>query len=466
MNKTLLLIIIDFLFLNLIALTRWDRATPARPLQPPVPEVAANSAVKEDDDLVEAMRQALADERATRGDLERKLAYADTALAAREQSVASLEGERTRLSSSLEGTERQAADLGRQLSAATREASLTQDQLAELRRELADRNAEVARQRSALAGLQQEQASSNRKIQDLTMAVVVTGAENQDLQKEASSLQAQVQQERTERIRVEQADAQLSKGVGQLAQSSTALTREIRENRPVNANVLYGDFLENQVRTTFTASRRGLFGPVVRTKTTPTVFTTDGRQVYALLHADDTVFSFEEPPGEEWTSVEVSFDRPASGYHGRASGLDFLALDPRVVAVPVDPAQAAALGVKVYALASDPFRFPEAVLISARGKGYGTVGFKLDPDHPGYVRVDNRLFKRLFGDFAPSRGDLVLSESGELLGIMVNGDYCALVKDFTPAATLRTGGDVPGQRIGATIDRLGADTRALPLDLQ
>jgi hypothetical protein len=51
------------------------------------------------------------------------------------------------------------------------------------------------------------------------------------------------------------------------------------------------------------------------------------------------------------------------------------------------------------------------------------VGFKLDFSQPGFVRVDDRLFKRLFGDFAPSRGDLGLSKTGELLGISVIGDY-------------------------------------------
>ena len=37
MNKTLLLILCDFLLLNLLALTRWEKAEPARVKQPPVP---------------------------------------------------------------------------------------------------------------------------------------------------------------------------------------------------------------------------------------------------------------------------------------------------------------------------------------------------------------------------------------------------------------------------------------------
>ena len=38
MNRTLLLILCDFLLLNLLALTRWEKAEPSRPAQPPVPQ--------------------------------------------------------------------------------------------------------------------------------------------------------------------------------------------------------------------------------------------------------------------------------------------------------------------------------------------------------------------------------------------------------------------------------------------
>ena len=49
MNRTLLLIIVDFLFLNLIALTRWEKAEPVSPRKPPVTELASNAATKDQD---------------------------------------------------------------------------------------------------------------------------------------------------------------------------------------------------------------------------------------------------------------------------------------------------------------------------------------------------------------------------------------------------------------------------------
>src|SRR5882757_7409480 len=117
MNKTLLLILCDFLLLNLLALTRWEKAEPAPKQQPPVPELAANAATR-DQDLVDTMRQSLADEQATRAQLTEKLTSTDSARAAREQAVAALQAERTKLAtektqltSSLTETQRAATEL-------------------------------------------------------------------------------------------------------------------------------------------------------------------------------------------------------------------------------------------------------------------------------------------------------------------------------------------------------------------
>ena len=134
--------------------------------------------------------------------------------------------------------------------------------------------------------------------------------------------------------------------------------------------------------------------------------------------------------------------------------------------MPVDPQQATAIGSKVYDLAADPFKFPEVVLISNGGAGYGEVSFRLDPTLPHYVRVDNHLMKRLFGDFSPSRGDIVLSKTGELLGIMANNDYCVILNDFAPARSLRTGDAVKEQHTGAIFEDFLGRLHRLPFKLQ
>lgn len=477
MNKTLLLILCDFLLLTLLALTRWEAAEPPRPKQPPVPELAAN-AVTKDQDLVEVMRQALADEKAVRDELAQKLSSTDATLAAREQSLTQAQAERVKMAeernavaASLGETQRTAADLSQKFKAASQEASMTKEQLAQLQRELAEKQAEAEKQRQELAARERQLADSQRQLSDtqkqnqvLSMAVVVAEQEKKNLRETADTLKGQVEVERSERIKVQEANTQLAQGVGQLAEKSGELTKEIRDNRPINANVLFSDFGSNRVTATFNATRRGFLGQTKTTKEANTVLVTDGRQVYALLHIADTPFSLGEI-GIDWESLTVELSKGGSG---RSAGgkVQFLTHDPRVVVLPMDASQATALGAKVYPLATDPFRFPEAVLIDGGGRGYGEVGFKLDPGDPGFVRVDNRFFKRLFGDFSPKRGDLVFAKTGELLGIMVNNDYCALLKNFTAAKTIDAGPDIKAQNTGALFTEMAARLRAMPLKLQ
>jgi len=462
MNRTLLLILCDFLLLNLLALTRWEKAEPAQARRPPVPEVAANAASR-DDDLVAAMQLALADERGSRSALAEQLQATAATLAEREQNLARLETESVQLGRTLTATRETAEQLTRQVAAATEAATMSKEQLARLQRELEEKRAEAQRQQDAIAALETQQAAARERIEGLTVAVKVAERETILLRETADVFRQQAEAERTEREKVQATTVQLAQGVGQLAERSGELTREIRDHRHVNVNVLFSDFLANRVNTSFTAQRRSMLGPVNRTREARTVFITDGAQVYALLHLDDTPFSVRES-GADWEQLRVEFTKGV--YRSTVDRVDFLSLDPRVVVLPVAAGQVAALGVKVYDTALEPFKFPEAVLISGGGAGYGEVSFRLDAATPGYVRVDNRLMKRLLGDFAPSRGDLVFSKTGELLGLMVSNDYCALVTNFLPARSIRTGDDIKAQETGRILDDLVARYRALPFRLQ
>lgn len=463
MNKTLLLILCDFLLLNLLALTRWEKAEPTPAKQPPVPEMEAN-AVTKDQDLVATMKASLEDERATRSQLAQQLESMQGALSEREQNLAKLESDRTQLSTALSQTQRTAEELNAKVQEATQAASMTREELARLQRELEERRAEAERQKQALAAYEKSQAEARQRIEGLAAAVQVAQREKEILQETTENLRGQVVAERQERLKVQEATTQLAQGVGQLAESSGQLTKEIRDNRPINANVLFSDFLSNRVTANFTAVRAGLFGPATRQSSASTILVTDGQQTYALMHYADTPFPRIEN-NYQWEKITVEFDRPQSG-ELRAQEIQFLSVDPRVVVVPVTAEQASALGVKAYPIALDPFKFPDAVLVSGGGQGYGEVGFKLDSSQPGYVQVDNRFFRRLFGDFAPSRGDLVLSKTGEILGIMVNSDYCAVVNNFLPARRLATGDDVSAQQTSAILNDINARVLNLPPRLQ
>jgi hypothetical protein len=474
MNKTLLLIICDFLLLNLLALTRWEEAIPADP-QPAAAQLSATAPegtvpASKDDDLVALMKMSLEDERAQRDQTlaqlqateqqlqqrDQLIQQRDQLIRQREQNLARLETDRASLSATLDETRQSAAALARNYELATRDATVSKERLAQLQRDLEQTQAEAERRKQEIEKLAQEQTAAREKIENLNVAVKVAEQEKIILRQTAETLKEQVQAEREERVKALETTTQLAQGVGQLAEKSTALTQEIRENRPINANTLFREFLDNRVRVSFALHRPGAFGGFNGNRDAQTILVRDGDAIHAILHVDDTPFAFREP-NPDWTQIRAAFVKDDARLPVPA--VNFLSLDPRLVTLPVTAQEAAALGAKIYETALDPFKFPEAVLISSGGKGCAELPFKLDPAQPGYVKMDKPFFSSL-------RGDLVLSKTGELLGIMVNGGYCVVINNFLPARTLQTGDDIPGQKTSVTLNALSARVRALPLKLQ
>jgi len=49
---------------------------------------------------------------------------------------------------------------------------------------------------------------------------------------------------------------------------------------------------------------------------------------------------------------------------------------------------------------------------------------------------------------------------------MVNNDYCALLRDFSPSVSIQTGSNTLDQHTSQVLDQLEGRVRALPPDLQ
>jgi hypothetical protein len=86
MNKTLLLILCDFLLLTLLALTSWESPAPAKP-SPVVPAQAAGGAqaATSEQDMIAVMKLSLEDEQARRDALTRDLAQTEALKTAAEE---------------------------------------------------------------------------------------------------------------------------------------------------------------------------------------------------------------------------------------------------------------------------------------------------------------------------------------------------------------------------------------------
>jgi predicted nucleic acid-binding Zn-ribbon protein len=474
MNKTLLLIICDFLLLNLLALTRWDKPEVARAATAQVTSAQTVQKVVEED-LVDTLRATLEEERQVRDTIGEQLQATKTELQTREETLAERERRLAAVQQDLERKQAEAAQLGQRvndaqssitqlsdrLTAAAQQAATSRSQAEQLARELAEKQEAAARLTQQVQQLEQDRVQAQQQIQSLSTQMQVAETERTFLRESVDTLRTQVGAEREEKLKLQENTGRLADGVTQLAESSAGLREEIRANTPVNANTLFNDFLANRVDASFRSARENIFGPVTRNWSSRTILVSDGKNVYALFHVSDTPATFREFAAD-WREIDGILSR--GGRQAAALGLKSLLIDPRVAVVQVDATTAAALGSRVYPTAAEPFKFPEAVLVSGGGKYYGEVEFKLDPQTPGYVKMKSRIFSGLFGEFSPSSGDIVFSKTGELLGLMVNNDYCVLVDNFAVSAELPFGAGLA--RTSEVLSRMRDRVARLPLRLQ
>jgi hypothetical protein len=136
------------------------------------------------------------------------------------------------------------------------------------------------------------------------------------------------------------------------------------------------------------------------------------------------------------------------------------------VLAPVSSEQAKEIGVKIYPLAAEPYKFNEAVLVGGSGEYYGESPFHIDAGALDYVKMEKRRFSKFFGNFSPSRGDLVFSKTGEILGIMVNNEYCMVLSDLTAAGEVTLGPKIQNAQNSRVLSNMAFRVGMLPSQVQ
>ena len=109
--------------------------------------------------------------------------------------------------------------------------------------------------------MERQNSEALQNIQNLNVKVRVAEQEKQLISQNLTEAKQQVEVERLERYKVQEQTTQLTQGVGQLAEKSGELSKEIRDNRPINPNVIFSEFLANRVQSKVTAPVAWHFQP-------------------------------------------------------------------------------------------------------------------------------------------------------------------------------------------------------------
>jgi len=459
MNRSILIVICDFLLLSLLTFSTdinrmADEDTSHSTAKV---DIVTNNVVEPGQDLAAVMKLALEEEHKGHAQLQQQLAQAQAAANQQQAQLSQHEHAEQKLQQQIATTQAGIEKLNQQLQTTAAQAQAAQQKLALTETEKQEQVTLTEALRRQLDELNRKNQLALNAQQQLANQLQLSEVEKNAATERAALMQQQVQVERAEK-------AQLAEGFKALATNSSALTQEIRENRALAPNTIFSDFVTNRVQAGILAAKTGFLHIDNSKRTqTKTILVTDGTNTFAICHVDDTPLAFWDP-GTDWDGLTGTLAGNAARVAIRA--MSFQQQDPRVVMMPVSAAEAQQLGSKVYRLSADPYKFQDAVLVGANEGYYGECNFEMDVNTPQYLKLDRSLLRGLFGKFNPSRGDLVFSRTGDLLGVMVNGTFCLVLQNFTPAATLAFAPDVRKQHTGATLARLYDYVFQLPLRLQ
>jgi hypothetical protein len=481
MNRSILIVICDFLLVSLLAFSTIDITKLAKPGGAPVltlNQATNRASVTSRQDLGAVMSLALQEERKNRdaliGELSRtrqtvsqrekemqtaqsQMQNVQSQLRAKEELTARLQAEETNLLTQYAAAQTNIENLNQQLHATTVESVISKEQRAAMEaaaRKEAEKERELQRQ---LAELQHNNEAVMAERSALANQLQMSEASNRMAVGQVSQLKDEVNAQR-------QQNAKLAEGVTELATKSSELTREIRENRALAPNEIFDDIVTNRFLASFYGLKSGAFGGTSsKYKQAHTILVSDGTNTFAVCHIQDTPLTLWTP-GTQWDELSGTLAHGAGVL--QIQSISFDVTDPRIVMIPVSDAGVKACGGKVYRISSDPYKFQDTVVVGTQEDYYGQCNFQIDLTAPQYLKMDHNSLKGLFGKFNPSSGDLVFSKTGTLLGVMANNNYCVLIRGFTPSATLRFGPDGRNQPTAKTLAALYAVVSEMPFKLQ
>jgi len=448
MNRSLLIVICDFLLLSMLAMARFDKQTPPEPNTAVVEKAAPMSEVA-GPDIVSSLQDSLQSEADAKAGLAQLLETRARELDEQRARTEALEQETSRLQGEEERLERLRLQLETERDKLREEgiAALAREKL--IQEQLARRENELRSARENVAALQNEKGIAERDKAVLAERLEGAVAERRRLEGEVTTLRVEKQEAHAEA-------AKLATHVGDLAQaqqkSTQAISEKIRQVTPLSLNEVFDNFRKNRAALRFSTREALLIGEGEGSYERYTVLVKDSAgRVFSLCETANTPLRLGAL--SRLRAISASMALPGGKTHpvGKAS---FLRADPRIVAFPTDAATIATAKAQPFALEDAPLRFPTAVVVTAGGERYGEAPIRVIPGTARYIEVQTSLANVLFGSFVPSEGDLVFSENGNLIGFMVSSGRAICLSDLSQAASIDLGDAFSAARTKAAAEAL------------
>lgn len=524
MNKTLMLVICDFLLLSMLALARFDppEETPEATLD------ATASSETAEAELIELLEESLESELSSRENLtedltetreslqekarllaEREAALAETqteleSTAARAEELAKtkaeieveqaalaaekarIEAERTQLAerfdqtrTELEATKDEQVELVSTLGQLKEETSVAKEKLSQTEEDLIAREIVLAEREAQLKAAEEEKARLAAEREKLSSELRVAQAERRLLeenltQEQAEKIQLQREKEQafaradrlTENVsELGQGVNQLGQGVSTLTQASEDIKKEIEAARPQTMSEIFTRFQNNRATLTFTSTEKTLFGNTEqRSYQSKSILIQDPNGDYYLVtHSADSPLAFNK---NARNVINVSLSVQLGNRRQAISQVAFLSTDPRILFVALPKRLVEGSGMEAFPLALQPERWEEAVLVKNDESNFGRTEFRRLTSSAKFLKMDRPALGELFADFASSKGDLTFTKNARFIGVMTDSKHAVVIDAFLASGAIPLGDQYNAVEAKSTVQRLEDRLRKLPSEVR
>ena len=277
-----------------------------------------------------------------------------------------------------------------------------------------------------IAGVGEKITSVSNEVTSVKQDVSKVGEEVQGVKDTVSDVSQEVQGVGS-RVETIQQD------VNDQAAAQEENFRKLSERQTKTVNEIFSKYEENKVKLTFDYSHTsGLFSKeTADTFTMDTIIMVEGTFAYSLVHAKDSPFRLDPRP-RKLIKISGHITSPKLKAPIPVKEIAFMD-DPRILIVPlnIDPAELRKnSSIELFGSPKNPYLFDEAVVVDAKEGRFGQTDFMRDERDARYIKVSHTRFAFVTGAFDPGKGDLVFSQKGEVLGLLVNRDYAFHVKNL------------------------------------
>ena len=530
MNKTLMLVICDFLLLSMLALARFDP-----PEEAPVATLDATaSSASAEAELISLLEDSLESELESRSNLnedlsetrqdliekarilaEREAALAETqknleltaaeakqlaeakAAIESEQQVlsaekAKLEADRLELANKFENTRTKLEDanserveLTQTLGQLKAESSVSKERLSQTEEALIAREVALAQREAELKAAKEEAKQLNQEREVLNKQLEVARAERSMLQRNLKQEQQEKAQAIAHASRLTENVSELGVGVSELGVGVSQLGQGVSDlGQGVNELAQSSEDIIEEMDASRPRTMSEIFTRFQSNRATirftssekPRIGSPQTHQYESksILISDTTgtylVTHTADTPFAFFKNplsiLSVKLEVSLGNRTFPVNQIAYLSADPRLIYIPLPKGYVDASGLETFELALQPEHWEEAVLVKNDESNFGRSEFRRLTSSPRFLKMERPALGELFADFASSRGDLAFTKNSQFIGVLTDSKHAVVIDAFLASGVQNLGSAYSTQSNATTIARLKDRLRKLPREVQ